>query len=242
MWRRRNLMSSAGNNMEPIVIGDATLYLGDCLEILLTLGKVDAVVTDPPYGMQTNTDGTGYTAGKAGHGRGSGGPVYPAVVGDDAPFDPSPWIGFPEVILWGFNHFSDKLSQGGGLVWLKRKDAAFGGFLSDAELGWWKGRKGVHCFTSFPQVMAFDRFHPTQKPVDLMKWCIEKTKGTILDPFMGSGTTGVACAKLGRKFIGIEIEPKYFNIACKRIQKAYDQPDFFVEPPAKFEQGNMDLN
>ena len=65
------------------------------------------------------------------------------------------------------------------------------------------------------------------------------TAETILDPFMGSGTTGVACAKLGRKFIGIELEPKYFDIACDRIQKAYDQPDMFVEPPKKMTQGEM---
>ena len=69
-----------------------------------------------------------------------------------------------------------------------------------------------------------------------MEWCIERTAGTVLDPFMGSGTTGVACAKMGRKFIGIEIDPKYFDIACERIRKAYDQPDLFVEPPAKATQ------
>lgn len=83
------------------------------------------------------------------------------------------------------------------------------------------------------------RLHPTQKPVGIMGWCVEKTDGIVLDPFMGSGTTGVACAKLGRKFIGIEIEPKYFDIACERIQKAYDQPDLFVEPPAKAVQESM---
>ena len=80
-----------------------------------------------------------------------------------------------------------------------------------------------------------DRWHPTQKPLALLSWCIEKLPDnahTILDPFMGSGTTGVACVKLGRKFIGIEIEPKYFDIACKRIRDAYAQPDFFVAPPA----------
>jgi DNA modification methylase len=74
--------------------------------------------------------------------------------------------------------------------------------------------------------------HPTQKPIDLMQWLIEKTTGTILDPFMGSGTTGVACVKLGRRFIGIEIEPKYFDIACRRIEAAYKQPDLFVQDPA----------
>jgi len=82
--------------------------------------------------------------------------------------------------------------------------------------------------------------HPTIKPVGLMVKLIrvstDAPNPTILDPFMGSGTTGVACAKLGRKFIGIEIEPRYFEIACERIRKAYDQPDLFVEPPKKPEQ------
>jgi DNA modification methylase len=80
------------------------------------------------------------------------------------------------------------------------------------------------------------REHPTQKPEGVMKWCIEQLPdgcATILDPFMGSGTTGVACAKMGRKFIGIEREPEYFEIACDRIRKAYAQPDLFLEPPKK---------
>ena len=85
--------------------------------------------------------------------------------------------------------------------------------------------------------------HPTQKPVELMLWCLEffQHSNTILDPFMGSGTTGVACARLGRRFIGIEIEPKYFDIACKRIEQAYRQPDLFIERPAKPVQEAMAL-
>jgi len=83
-----------------------------------------------------------------------------------------------------------------------------------------------------------DAAHPSQKPVELMRWSIEMIgpAETILDPFMGSGTTGVAAVKLGRKFIGIEIEPKYFDIACRRISEALKQPDFFVEPPAPAKQ------
>ena len=70
--------------------------------------------------------------------------------------------------------------------------------------------------------------HPTQKPLPLMTWCVEFTTGTVLDPFMGSGTTGVACAQLGRKFIGIEIDRKYFDIACERIDNAYRQERMFA--------------
>ena len=81
-----------------------------------------------------------------------------------------------------------------------------------------------------------EKLHPHQKPVQLMQNLISWQNGVTLDPFMGSGTTGVACAKMGRKFIGIEIEPKYFDIACKRIEEAYKQPDMFVELSKKSEQ------
>ena len=79
--------------------------------------------------------------------------------------------------------------------------------------------------------LGYEKDHPTQKPVELMQWCLGfiPDAKTILDPFMGSGTTGVACANLGRKFIGIEIEPKYFDIACKRIEIAYSQPRLFED-------------
>jgi len=223
-------------------IGDATLYCGDCREILPTLPCVDAVVTDPPYGMALNTDGTRFSGGHPdSQKRRSAGKAYPAIVGDDAPFDPAPFLGFQSVILWGLNHFSERLPQGGGLVWLKRNDDALGSFLSDAELGWEKGKTGVFCFRSYPQSMATDRVHPTQKPVDLMEWCVARTRGIVLDPFMGSGTTGVACIKLGRKFIGIEIEPKYFDIACRRIEEAWKQPRLFKETPPAPEQGSLGL-
>ena len=114
-----------------------------------------------------------------------------------------------------------------------------GGDFSDGELAWTSRDGALREFVRCPKAM--DKEHPTQKPVALMRWCIEffPLAGTILDPFMGSGTTGVACAKLGRKFIGIEIEPKYFDIACKRIEEAYRQPDLFIEPPAKAMQETL---
>ncbi len=103
-----------------------------------------------------------------------------------------------------------------------------------------KGR-AMNSFRSTEQ--AEKNGHPCPKPIKSWQKLVNRVsrKGeTILDPFMGSGTTGVACAKLGRKFIGIEIEPKYFDIACERIQKAYDQPDLFVEPPKKPKQLGFD--
>lgn len=203
-------------------IGRATLYLGDCRDILPTLGGVDAIVSDPPYGMAANTDYTRFSAGseKSRRKRGAGGKKHPPVLGDDSPFDPRHLLAPDQVILWGFNHFSDKLPQGGGLVWLKRNPEAFGSFLSDAELGWEKGKTGVACHLSYPQAMAHFREHPTQKPVDLMEWCIARTRGTVCDPYMGSGSTGVAAVKMGRAFIGIEAVPEYFEIAVRRIREA----------------------
>ena len=215
--------------MKPVIIGNATLYLGDCREILPTLPKVDAVITDPPYGMKW--DGK-VSVGKNGNGAaGSRAKHYGvAIVGDDVTFDPQPFLNFEHVTLFGSNHFSASLPKGTTLVWIKRLDGAFGSFLSDAEVAWEKGGHGVYCFRD--QTLMADtanRAHPTQKPVPLMSWCIRRTKGaqTILDPFMGSGTTGVAAMQLGRKFIGIEIEEKYFNIACERIENAQRQQKLF---------------
>ena len=219
-------------------IGDCTLILGDCLAVLPTLGKVDACISDPPYGM--SWDGK-VTVGRNGHGAtGAKAKHYGTTIhGDDRPFDAAPFLQFPNCILWGLNHFPEQLTKGRALVWLKRSDEAFGSFLSDAELAWCSAGHGVYCFRD-QSLMAEtrDRAHPTQKPVPLMEWCIGQfpKAETILDPFMGSGTTGVACVNLGRKFIGIEIEPKYFDIACRRIEGAYRQPRLFAEPKPKATQ------
>jgi len=212
---------------------DVTLYLGDCREILPTLGTVDAVVTDPPYGMKASPDGARFSGGATSSiARRGAGKVYSSgIVGDDKDFDPAPYLIGADQIIWGWNHFPDKLPRGACLVWIKRLDAAFGSFLSDAETAWFSRGVGVYCFRDLSMYAeAKTREHMTQKPVPLMEWCIKKVRGkTILDPFMGSGTTGIACVKLGRKFIGIEIEPKYFDIACRRIAEAQRQPDMLIQ-------------
>jgi site-specific DNA-methyltransferase (adenine-specific) len=225
-----------------------TLYLGDCREVLPTLGKADAVVTDPPYGMGWNTDSTRFSGGdptKNNRRRGDGTARWGDIKGDNVPFDPLPWLAFPETIMWGANHYADRLPRGTTLVWAKKGTAAWGTFLSDAEIGWQSGGYGVYCkhveFQGGLQRKAENdglrAAHPTQKPIELMVWCIQRTRGaTILDPYMGSGTTGVAAVKLGRKFIGIEIEPKYFDIACRRISEALKQPDMFIEQPKPVER------
>jgi site-specific DNA-methyltransferase (adenine-specific) len=222
-------------------IGDATLYLGDCRDILPTLGKVDAVVTDPPYGIALNTDNRRFSGGniasQAKRGNNIGSANGRPILGDDAPFDPSFLLNLPgDKIVWGWNNYPDRLPRGACLVWLKRNDDAFGSFLSDAELAWMSKGHGVYCRRDLSNAaIANDRVHPTQKPVTLMQWCLGfiPNAQTILDPFMGSGTTGVACANLGRSFIGIEREPAYFDIACRRIAKAYEQPRLFDEPAPK---------
>jgi site-specific DNA-methyltransferase (adenine-specific)/modification methylase len=213
------------------VIGNATLWLGDCREILPTLPKVDAVITDPPYGIALNTDNRRFSGGnvasvaKRGNNVGSAGGS--PIIGDDVAFDPSFLLEIDgDKIIWGWNNYPHLLPRGACLVWLKRNDAAFGSFLSDAELAWMSKGHGVYCKRDLSNAaIANERVHPTQKPVTLMEWClgfVPKAQ-TILDPFMGSGTTGVACHNLGRSFIGIEREPKYFDIACRRIEDAQRQ-------------------
>jgi DNA modification methylase len=203
------------------VIGSCELYLGDCLEVLPLLGKVDAVVTDPPYGI-----GAEGGTGKYGRIRNFKG------AWDAKPADLS---GLPSVprIIWGGNYFDLPPSRA-FLVW--DKGAGFRGRdFADCELAWCSFDANARLFTYDPlargDYRGGQKQHPTQKPVAVMQWCLGFVPDarTILDPFMGSGTTGVACVKRGRKFIGIEIDPNYFAVACKRIEQAYRQPDLFVE-------------
>jgi DNA modification methylase len=219
-----------------------TLYCGDCREILPTLGKVDAVVTDPPYGMNYDTDSTRFSGRTKGLRRGQG-RTDRLIEGDDVEFDPTPWLVFDEVVLWGANHFAKNLPLGTTLVWLKRYPEHYGTFLSDAEMAWQNKGCGIYVFNApdsigrrrfeyTGDIMGEETAHVSQKPVALMDWCIKRVNGQIiLDPFMGSGTTGVAAVKLGRKFIGIEIHEPYFDIACRRISEALKQPDMFIEKP-----------
>lgn len=234
--------------VEPVVIGNATLYQGDCLEILPTLGKPQGfgVLTDPPYGIDIG--GRGSIGGRG---------VYEA-----KDYGKSDWdkVGLSaeqwaviraitdEWIVWGGNHLADVLGSSAGiLVWDKKCQNGWDDTFSDCEVAWTNALSRAKAFRH-RWVGAFRdserganvRQHPTQKPVALLEWCLGFMKSqTILDPFMGSGTTGVACAKLGRKFIGIELEPRFFDIACKRIEQAYAEPDMFIEPPPAPKQEAM---
>jgi DNA modification methylase len=116
--------------------------------------------------------------------------------------------------------------------------------FGEAELAWTNLGKPIRAFNyGAVKIVAENKQHPTQKPVALMEWCLGflPDAQTILDPFMGSGTTLVACAKLGRKGIGIELDPGYFDIACRRVEAAYRQPDLFIPPPARPVQEGFDL-
>lgn len=220
-------------------IGDATLYLGDCREIAQAL-VADAVISDPPYGARYDTDSCRFSGSNINRGQGR---ADRTIQGDDEDFDPIPWLRFREVILWGANHFAQRLPIGSTLVWLKRYQEHYGAFLSDAEIGWQAGGVGVYALhapdsngrrrlETTGSAFGNETAHPFMKPLALMRWCVQRTKGeTILDPFMGSGTTGVAALRLGRKFIGIEIEERWFDIACRRIEAEARQGRLAIDEP-----------
>ena len=178
-----------------------------------------AIVTDPPYGIGA--------AKKGAHSSIRDDAQWPSAQWDDVAADVKPFLALNvPCMIWGGNYFSVPPSAA-WLAWIK-PEAGTGFSLADMEL----------CWTNLPMAARTLQYkrrdgneHPTQKPVALMEWCLGflPNATTILDPFMGSGTTGVACARLGRKFIGIELEPRYFDIACRRIEAEYRQPRMFPE-------------
>ena len=219
--------------MSKVIIGDATLYLGDCMDILPTLSKVDAVITDPPYGINENSKKV------ASRGKLAAPKDYGDFDWDKAP----PTENLIELIrtkgqhqaFFGGNYFTLPPTSC-WLVWDKLNgDNDF----ADCELVWTNWHKAVRRlqwrWNGMIRQGNEERYHPTQKPLEVMKWVITlcPKSETILDPFMGSGTTGVAAIQLGRSFIGIEREPKYFDIACKRIEQAVAQGQLFAPEPIK---------
>ena len=223
-----------------------TIYHGDCREIVPELGRFDLLLTDPPYGMRLNTDNSRFSGGTKGNmakrGNGIGTGIGKPILGDDKPFDPGFMLGVARrSIIWGWNHMAERLPCGACLVWIKRNDSAFGTFLSDAEVAWYSHGCGVFCRRDLSNnAIANERQHPTQKPLALMKWCIELAGDvqTILDPFAGSGTTGRAAKDLGRKCVLIEREERYCEIAANRMRQEV-LPMF--APPPKPEQEQRGL-
>ena len=237
------------------IIGDCRLLLGDCLEIMPTLGKVDAVVTDPPYvGLKGNFEH--FKTNNLATCR-----VTTKGVGDEwgANFAWLPeakrlasraiisFCGYADVALlknaadldgwlvtWAFNNSAPSVRN---TPWFRNE---FAWVLKTGKATWRKIPTVIHhpklnagCAGSPERLLKDDgtAAHPTQKPIAVVAGLICPEFDSILDPFMGTGTTGVAAVRLGRSFIGIERDPDYFDIACERIRKAYAQPDFFVEAP-----------
>ena len=234
-------------------IGDATLYLGDCLEILPTLGKVDAVVTDPPYGV-------GYKYTEAYNDAMPDAEYFQWLQSVFAICSPAPiaffWpsirIGQHERVMPNGYHLHHvaahfRIEYAGDLwkgdhpaftwepiYWLVNGIPHYYGPRGGNE-----GRDGIPTLSPWRDNLGEHPCPKAIKPVERVCMWLADLSQTILDPFMGSGTTGVACANLGRKFIGIEIEPKYFDIACRRIEDAYKQPRLFEDPKPKPEQREL---
>lgn len=222
--------------MNPVVIGNATLYLGDCMDILPTLQKVDAVITDPPYGINTKSDGSGKL---------------------------SPWGDLVNSAYWyaaWMREARSRLMPTGGCMWTCLNWRSLVTFQKAAcDVGWpieslmvwdkeWIGPGGTRGLRPSYELVALfahgdfgiadrgladvQRFkvgsykpngHPAEKPIALLDFCVRHSPGIVLDPFMGSGTTGVAAVTAGRQFIGVEMDPQWFDVACRRIEQAQAQ-------------------
>jgi DNA modification methylase len=233
----------------PVTIGRATLYLGDCRDILPALPKVDAVVTDPPYGIghdaaakrnaemrKANEAKPLGQRSRAGYGWKDYGESNWDNARPDEGLMALVLAAGRHSIIWGGNYFPEILPPQPLSKWLVWDKGQEGFTLADCEFAWCSFEGAIRRKTCHRALALQDgKEHPTQKALAVMRWCIDQLpKGceTIADPFMGSGTTGVAAVQMGRSFIGIEREPKYFDIACKRIEDAQRQGDFFVEAAA----------
>jgi len=213
--------------MTPVTIGNATLYLGDCRDILPTLPKVDAVITDPPYGIA-------YQHGAGGRGVGARRNCM-AIRGDSEPFDPRHLFELaPALVVFGADHFRRQIPDGGSFIaWDKSCGRGPADSFVDVEFAWTNLKikrnairylwKGVVCEKAGED--GGRRYHPTTKPQGVMHACLDFVPEArlVLDPYMGSGSTGVACIARGLTFIGIEIDPVYFETACRRIEDAQRQ-------------------
>ena len=211
---------------EKVVVGNAELWLGDCRAILPTLPTVDLVITDPPYGIGADV-GAGKSANK--WAADTGEKRWDLAPPDDELMELVVAAG-TKAIVWGGNYFRLPPSPG-WLVW--DKETAGVTTFADCELAWTNLPTAVrlkrYLWSGWYMRVKEERFHPTQKPLPVMEWCIQRAgnAASIIDPFMGSGTTGVAAMKMQKSFIGIEREPKYFDIACRRIEDAQRQSRMF---------------
>lgn len=213
-------------------IGNAELFLGDCRKAMFYPDAIDAVITDNPYGIDNQPNNV--TRKRNNWVRGK---EFRPIEGDDEPFDPAMWLGFDKVVLFGANHFCSRLPDAScWLIWDKREGTTPDN-QSDCELIWtnlpgpnriyqhlWRGicRRGEENIRN-----GAHKLHPNQKPVGLMLWimqqCKLKANSIILDPYMGSGTTGVAAIRLGHQFIGVDKDPEHYETACRRLEEEQRQ-------------------
>lgn len=239
------------------VIGNATLHLGDCHALVGAgaIGHCDACITDPPYGIK-NKPQSGYDT-RSLKGIKLSRHRWAQIEGDDADFDPA-WL-FPPVslfrkmVLWGANHYASRLPcSAAWIIWDKR-----GGVSrddnADCEMAWtnFKGIARVHtqlwkgiCRSGEENIaVSGAKLHPHQKPVALLDYCIELAKlqagERVFDPYMGSGSCGVAAIRRGLHYVGCETDEGYFETACRRIEEAHRQPRLFAEAIPKIVQPSM---
>jgi DNA modification methylase len=212
-----------------VTIGDCRLILGDCVEVLPTLAKVDAIVTDPPYGINAARDRNSEKWGWR---------DFPITGWNKVRPTPEAFQAILKAakhhIIWGGNYFSDMLpASDKWLVWDKCQSEFS---LADVELAWCSFSGAARRINySRSQALQDGKVHHTQKALQVMAWSLSqlpKGVATVCDPYTGSGTTGAACIKAGLSFIGIEVNEHYFDITCERLRKAYAQPDMFIEPRA----------
>jgi len=235
------------------VIGNCVLYQGDCLQVMPTLGRFDAVVTDPPYGIGADEEQRAAALARIAAGgkskTGRGWKLYAETAWDKERPSPEAFAaildGSKEQIIWGGNYFADLLPP--SMRWLAWDKGQRDFSLADMELAWTSQQKAVRVFTyGRGKAVQDGKVHPTQKPLALMEWCLGflPDAKTILDPFMGSGTTLVACQRMGRHGTGIELDEDYWKIACERVHQAWKQPDLFIadpKPPAPQQESFLDV-
>lgn len=218
------------------IIGNARLILGDCLEVLPTLPKVDAVITDPPFGVGNFVQVTGRLMGR-GVQRGE------AVKWNEAPPPPEFFRLIQSLskhrIVWGANFFNCFEDRGGAIVWDKAQAMPNFSKADIASCTHFQKTEIVRIpWTNFTVTHMAETDHPCERPVALYEWCINHLPPceSFMDPYMGSGGVGVACMRMGRSFVGIEREPRWFEVACRRIEDAQRQGSLLPPDPPAHEQ------
>jgi DNA modification methylase len=192
----------------------------------MELPPADALISDPPYGINYKPEGGGKVPKNFSN--------ADCVIGDDKPFDPAMWLNYSIVVLWGGSNFAARLpATRGWLVWDKKCGVNETNQFSDCEIAWTNLNAPIrlyrHRWTGYMKDSEKQeaRLHPTQKPAALMAWCMEKAKvpegATVLDPYMGSGTTGIACLRTKRNFIGVEKDKRHFDNACDRMRREIEE-------------------